>query len=58
MELWLSIAIGLTLGELSKNTIQMIENKWWLYRHRKDKSSVLSKLLFGDKFEEEELLEK
>jgi len=58
MELWLSIAIGLTLGELGKNVIQMIENKWWLYRHRKDEPSTLTKLLFGDKFEEEELLEK
>ena len=60
MGLYISIALGIVLGELGKELLYRIQNAWWSFRHRKDvkSTSTLDRLLFGSKFEEEELLEK
>ena len=56
MELYLSIALGITLGQLGKMLIDFIENKWWVYRHPKHKS--LLKLWQEDLDSDGDLLEK
>lgn len=59
MELWVSIALGITVANIIKGVMYQIQSVWWTFKHRNnDVSSKLDRLLFGDKFEEEELLEK
>lgn len=57
MELYLAIALGLTLGELGKKIIWATEEQIWKFRHRKDKPSFLDTWL-KDLEDDEELLEK
>ena len=58
MELWIQIAIGMTVANIIEEGIYELKSRWYTYKHRNDKPSTLTKLIFGDKFEEEELLEK
>lgn len=34
MELYISIALGIMLGELGKELIYRIQNLWWSFRNR------------------------
>ena len=34
MELYISIALGIILGELGKELIYRIQNLWWSFRNR------------------------
>ena len=57
MELYVSIAVGIMLGELGKEIIYRIQNAWWTFRHRKDPKHGLRKWL-EDTEDTEELLAK
>ena len=57
MELYVSIAVGIMLGELGKEIIYRIQNAWWTIRHRKDPKHWLRKWL-EDTEDTEELLAK
>ena len=52
MELYLSIALGIVLGELGKELIYRIQNLWWSFRNR----NKLKPDFFN--WDTEELLEK
>lgn len=56
MELYLAIALGLTLGELGKKIIWAAEEQIWKFKN-KDKPSFLNAWL-KDLEDDEELLEK
>ena len=59
MELWIQIAIGMTVAHFVKEFQYQVQSWLWSYKHRNEpKTDTLSRLIFGDKFEEEELLEK
>lgn len=58
MELWVSIALGMVVADTVKELAYELRSRWYTYKHRNDKPSTLDRLLFGTKFEEEELLEK
>jgi len=45
MELYLSIALGIFIGEIGKKAIQQAEDWWWKFKHRNDPPSPLSKWL-------------
>lgn len=52
MELYLSIALGIVLGELGKELLYRIQNLWWSLKNRNKLKPVLYK------WDTEELLEK
>jgi hypothetical protein len=52
MELYLSIAVGIVLGELGKELLYRIQNLWWSLKNRNKLKPVLYK------WDTEELLEK
>lgn len=57
MELYLAIALGLTLGELGKKIIWTTEEQIWKLKHRNDKPSPFARWAMSLD-DEEELLEK
>ena len=57
MELYVSIAVGIMLGEVGKELIYRIQNAWWTFKHRKDPKYGFANW-FKDTEDTEELLEK
>jgi len=56
MELYLNIALGITLGHLGKMLVDFIEGKWWVWRNPNHKS--LFKIWQEDLDSDSDLLEK
>ena len=52
MELYLSIALGIILGELGKELLYRIQNLWWSFKNRNKLKTALYK------WDTEELLDK
>lgn len=61
MELYISIALGIMLGELSKELIYRIQNLWWSFKNRNKLRSFKNRNKLKPDFfnwDTEELLEK
>ena len=56
MELYLAIALGVTLGEVGKRIIWAIEELMWKFKHRKHEPSFLSKWIENAEDDEELLI--